>query len=106
MFRTAYIAFFFGLKAGLLYKTLDDIGIELTPDEREIYELCMRDIQNENMDYREEEYLKWYGGDTTVDGEKIRRFVTRKRDYKKSADYGEQSQTKVFMRKEEVKGQV
>ena len=82
--KTGDIVFFFGLKAGLLYKAIGEDDYELTTKEREIINLCIEYRLDSDNDYTEEDVFEWYE-DEPLNKDKLIRIIEEKAEVKLAA---------------------
>ena len=82
---TDEIVFFFGLKAGLLYKQIGSEDIQLNETEREILKLCVEGILNKSVDFDMDEIFEWYEEDESINEIKLRDLITDRVEIKTAA---------------------
>lgn len=78
------IVFFFALKAGLLYKAIEDDDYILTDQEREIVNLCIEYRLDSFNELTPDDVFGWYPDDS-LDKDKLRKIIEEKADIKLQA---------------------
>ncbi len=83
------IVFFFALKAGLLYKAIEDDDYILTEKERDIVNLCIEYSLDPSNSLAPDDVFEWYSDDP-LDKDKLRKIIEEKVDIKLQAKQDQQ----------------
>lgn len=84
------IVFFFALKAGLLYKAIEDDDYILSEKEREIVNLCIEYRLDSSNSFTPDDVFEWYSEDS-LDKDKLRKIIEEKVDIKLQAKQDQQT---------------
>lgn len=84
------IVFFFALKAGLLYKAIEDDDYILSEKEREIVNLCIEYRLDSSNSLTPDDVFEWYSEDS-LDKDKLRKIIEEKVDIKLQAKQDQQT---------------